>query len=84
MNMDSNEKACVAFLEKSLGLEYETIVDLKAVAHLTHTDITFLISDYIEDGMKRDIDNNGIAKRREDLRQKRDEYLKQKESDGSK
>lgn len=83
MNMDSKEKGCVTFLEEDLGLEYETVVDLKAVAHLTHTDIDLLIKDYIRDGMKEDIDNNGITKRREDLRQKRDEYLKQKESNGS-
>ena len=83
MNMDSDEKDCVTYLTEGLRLEDETIVDLKAVSHLTHTDIYFLIKDYILAGMKEDIDNNGIAKRREDLKRKRSEYLKQKESNGS-
>lgn len=83
MNLDGIEKRCIAHLRDDLCLEEEVTSNLIAISQLARTDIDILLKDYILEGMKEDIDNSGIAKRRDDLRRKRSEYLKQKASNGS-
>jgi len=70
MNLDDIEKDCVAYLSEDLQLDDETITNLKAVSHLTHTDLDRLVKDYIMEGIKGDLDNNGITKRREYLKER--------------